>query len=312
MKDIFKKLIAIKSILDSIYNNPLTKKNKFKSILKFFTFNFSRFLNNKIEVIVPWVENSKFIIGINNIQLRWNVYWGLVECQDMCFLLHALREEDKFIDVGANVGIYTILASKVVGAKSIAFEPVLETVKKFNEQMSINRINHLVSINHKAVGSKVGKIKISNHNDTRNVLNKVLNETNLDKNDVVEVDLTTLDSEIKNDNANYIVKIDVEGYEFEVIQGAEKILSSNKLLALIIENNNMSSEYGVQRETIHNKIISYNLHPVTYNPFTRKITKKLNFKSTLNTIYVNDIAKIENLCLKAKKFKIHTASGIEI
>jgi thymidylate synthase len=56
-----------------------------------------------------------------------NIYAGLHEFEDMAFLLHLLRSEDMFADVGSNIGSYTILASGVVGAKSVAFEPVPST-----------------------------------------------------------------------------------------------------------------------------------------------------------------------------------------
>ena len=64
-------------------------------------------------------------MGNGDIQFRWNIYRGLFEYEDMLFLLHALRPENIFVDVGANVGAYTILSSKVVNAKSVAFEPMI-------------------------------------------------------------------------------------------------------------------------------------------------------------------------------------------
>ncbi len=56
-----------------------------------------------------------------------NFYTGLHEFEDMSFVLHALRSTDVFVDVGANIGSYTVLAAAVVGAQCIAFEPILET-----------------------------------------------------------------------------------------------------------------------------------------------------------------------------------------
>ena len=61
----------------------------------------------------------------------------------MGFLLHVLRSEDLFVDVGANVGSYTILACSVVGARGISFEPVPSTYKRLVENM---RLNHLDEI----------------------------------------------------------------------------------------------------------------------------------------------------------------------
>ncbi len=62
-----------------------------------------------------------------------NIYAGLHEFDDMAFFLHLLRPEDMFADVGSNIGSYTILASGVVGAKSVAFEPVAFNLSFFEQ-----------------------------------------------------------------------------------------------------------------------------------------------------------------------------------
>ena len=56
-----------------------------------------------------------------------NIYVGLREFEDMAFLLHLLRPDDLFVDVGANIGSFTVLASGAVGARSLAIEPIERT-----------------------------------------------------------------------------------------------------------------------------------------------------------------------------------------
>ena len=313
-----KKLKEIINLLKSILNHPLNQKNKFKAILRFLTFNIARRLINKKEIIFPWIDNAKFIIGINEIQLRFNIYWGMVEYKDMSFLLHCLRKDDVLIDCGANIGAYSILASKVIGAKSIAFEPHPETVKRFIDQISVNRINDSVTIIQKAVGNKLGKINFTNFIGTGSVLNQVSREkVKIEQSDIgnetTNVDVTTLDHQLKNIDKNYIIKIDIEGYEYAAVQGAKSLLMNKNLIALIIENNQMSEYYNIKRIQIHEKLTSYNLFPVEYRPSERKIVK-INFEKSknLNLIYVRDFEKIQELCLTSKKFKIHTANEIEI
>jgi FkbM family methyltransferase len=294
-------------IIKSIWKHPLNKHQKFLAILNFLKYNIAKLLIKKKEIIVPWIADSKFIIGINEIQLRWNIYWGIVEYEDMIFTINLLNKENLFIDVGANVGIYTILASKVVGARSIAFEPCQKTFERFKDQISINRIDHLVTVHQNAVGSKSGNVHISNYGDTRNVLNEIL-KVNEGNQESIEVKMTTLDDEIKNENRNYVIKIDVEGYEFEVIRGAKNILSSKKLIALIVENNDMSKKYDYSRLQMHEYLLSLNLFPIKYDPFTKKITKKENITTSLNTIYINDFLKIQKICEGSNKYFVHTAN----
>lgn len=299
------KIINIVKILINIYNHPFTKRRKIKSIINFFSYNISRYFNNKIDLIIPWVNNSKFIIEKSDIQLRWNVYCGMFEFEDMCFLLHALNKNNLFIDVGANVGSFSILSSKVVGAETLSFEPVPETIKKLRKNISINEVEKFVTILNKAVGSTSGKVKISNYIDTANVLNRIhLKNTNDDKN-LIEVELTTLDQEIST-KKNYLLKIDIEGFELEALRGSNKILSDDKLIALIIENNNLSNFYGIENDAVHKFLKKYNLFPVVYDPFTRLLKKKSNIIGG-NSIYIKNFEKIQNIVLRSKKFKIRTA-----
>ena len=67
--------------------------------------------------------------------LLWNVYWGVAEYPDMIFLAHCLKKDNLFIDCGANVGTYSIIASRVVGANTIAFEPSPKTVIKLKQKI---------------------------------------------------------------------------------------------------------------------------------------------------------------------------------
>ena len=61
--------------------------------------------------------NSK-INNLSQRQIKFNYYLGLAEYEEMAFLIHALKKDDVFVDCGANLGLYTILASKVIGANS--------------------------------------------------------------------------------------------------------------------------------------------------------------------------------------------------
>ena len=95
------------------------------------------------------------------------------------------------------------------------------------------------------------------------------------------------------------------------------LIKNKKLIALIIETNSMSEEFGYSREIIHKNLESNGLILVDYDPFKRKITKKTNFlmsddNTSPSSIYVRDIDKIQNLVSNAKPIKIHTAYDINV
>jgi len=96
----------------------------------------------RLPVIVPWVETTSLVIETGMTGATMNFYCGLHEAADMAFVFHLLRVGDGFLDVGANVGTYTILASGAAQARTLAVEPIPAT---FNRLMRNIRINDLLS-----------------------------------------------------------------------------------------------------------------------------------------------------------------------
>src|ERR1035441_3233955 len=64
----------------------------------------------------------------------------------MAFVLHFLRPGDVMGDIGANVGVYTILAAKNTGAKVIAIEPVSAACHHLTSNVELNRVSNLATI----------------------------------------------------------------------------------------------------------------------------------------------------------------------
>ncbi len=300
---VFTQLIAI---IHFIMRHPLNAENKIKALIKFIKWQLGiRLLNGKI--LTPWVDNSSFICGLGETGMTGNYYTGLIEYEDMGFLLHTLQSDEIFVDIGANVGAYTILASKVIGSQSIAFEPLPETIDRLRDQIQINRIDSRVDIRNKGVGDKKCQLFFTNNNDTTN---KVSPAGNINNSTIVEV--TTLDIELDN-NSKYFLKIDVEGFEFNVIEGASNLLSSDAISAVIIELNGSGLEFGFSDEKVHQKLIGFGFKPIRYNPKLRIVTESNSFNKNFgNTIYVKDIERISNLCKISDKRIIHTAWGLQI
>ncbi len=126
-----------------------------------------------------------------------NLYCGLHEFNDMTFLIHLLREDDCFIDIGANIGSYTVLASAHVGARTISIEPVPATFLNLVRNISINQINEKVTAHNIALGSKKGTINFTNAYDTMNHVS-VPNEIN-----TISVNVDTLDNILLNKKILY-------------------------------------------------------------------------------------------------------------
>ena len=136
------------SIIKFIAFHPLNRGGRLSAVLKFIRYQFATKLFES-KFLVNWVNDTKFLVSKGETGITGNLYCGLMEYEDMSFLLHYLRQDDEFYDIGANVGAYTILASGVVKAKSFAFEPLPSTYDRLVDQVKINRIDHLVVSNNK-------------------------------------------------------------------------------------------------------------------------------------------------------------------
>lgn len=97
-----------------------------------------------------------------------NIYTGLHEFTDMMLTLHFLRRGDLFLDIGANVGTYAVLASGVCGADTWAFEPDPGTVSDLKSNLAINGLEELVTVYDIALGASEGEVGFTIGLDTAN------------------------------------------------------------------------------------------------------------------------------------------------
>ena len=289
-------MMQIFNVLKYIYNHPFNAENKMGGILKFFKWQINCLLN-PYPILYTYTENARFIIKKGLAGATGNLYCGLMEYEDMAFLLHFLRSNDLFIDIGANVGAYTILASSEINAKTIAIEPVPSTYKNLMDNILINNIQENVKALNVGLGSKNGKLKFTKSFDSVNHV-ATENET-----DTIEVDIDTLDTILLKEQCPILLKIDVEGFETEVIKGADATLLNKSLKAIIIELNGSGQRYGYDERQIHNKLLEHGFKPYNYNPKTRQLMELETF-GTHNTIYLRDKEFVEERIKSARKIKI--------
>jgi len=141
--------MSLLNTIKFITDHPLNRKNRLTAIVRFLKWQAgSRLVPGAI--VYDWINDTKFLVRTGETGLTGNIYTGLHEFQDMGFLLHFLRNDDLFIDVGANVGSYTILASSAIGARGIAFELIASTYKKLIENMRLNGLDHKTAQDHES------------------------------------------------------------------------------------------------------------------------------------------------------------------
>lgn len=284
------------SLIKFITGHPLNQNNKFQAILRFVKWQVGTRLL-PYPIIYPFTENSKLIIRRGMTGATGNLYCGLHEFNDMGFLIHLLRKQDFFIDVGANIGSYTVLASGHIGATTYSFEPVPSTFSSLIQNISINQIGQKVTAFNVAVGSQKGCINFTSSFDT---LNHVASG---EETDVIKVPVDTLDNILVDQRVPLVLKIDVEGFETEVLKGATHVLQEGGLKAIIIELNGSGARYGYDERSIHDQFLSLGFKPHQYDPKKRMLSIIETFGSH-NTIYIRDLDYVQERVRTAPKIKI--------
>ena len=259
-----------------IINHPLGRLDRLGALVRLFRWQIgSRILGQP--VVMDWLHSTKLVVETGMTGATGNLYCGLHEFVDMSFLLHFLRSEDGFVDIGANVGSYSILASGVVGAATRAFEPHPETFKKLERNLAANSVGERAKAYRSAVGQKEGTLKFTDDLDT---MNQVVHPDY--KGSSIDVNVAQLDT-LLNGFDSILWKIDVEGFESEVIAGARDQLKRHKPKAILLEtvDNNLA-------QLLHEN----GFEQVWYDPFGRVFGEKSNGGN--NSLWVCDV----DFCLK--------------
>lgn len=155
---------------------------------------------------------------------------GLVEEHETNLVLKIfkqLSEDFYMLDIGANTGYYGILASYLFPKSNVySFEPIKKHCDIINESVKINNIKNL-HINQIALGDKE-EVNVDIYNAGSGT-SLIKGFTKSDEG-ITKVNIQTLDSLSDNNQINKIdfIKIDVEGFELQVLKGGEKTINKNK------------------------------------------------------------------------------------
>lgn len=293
----------VSQVYGYLREHPLTRDHRFEAYKRYIRWQIaSRVLNEA--VAVPYVNNSRIFVRRGLHASTSTYYTGLKEFADMGFAMHLLRSEDIFIDIGANIGVFTVLASAGAGATVYAFEPFPSTYMHLMDNINLNHGHIHVFPFQICIGDSDGDIEfeIDRRSSSRNHV-RPENSDDRYTAGVIRVPIRTLDSII--DRPAICLKIDVEGYESSVIAGAQSTLDSSSLCAVIIEMNPAAlKNYGHDPSELHLHMLSKGFSTYRYDAMTRKLNEVSGFNLSGNTLYLRNIDFIHNRIANAPPFRI--------
>ena len=156
----------------------------------------------------------------------------LPEAGSLAVVERLLQPGDTFVDVGANVGLFSIVAGRRVGSrgKVLSFEPAPETMSALTATVRLNGLGSIVSLHQSAAGRKAGTAKLYVGQTCGHSSLLPLDESK----ETIEVPMVALD-EVIGDQKIDLIKIDVEGWELEALQGLRKTLANNPQASVLLE-----------------------------------------------------------------------------
>jgi FkbM family methyltransferase len=264
--------VQVRQIARFLCNHPLTRDHRAAGFVRLFRWQIESRLRR--EVIVPWVDGIRLAARRGMTGATGNIYAGLHEFADMAFTLHFLRPADLFLDVGANIGSYTLLASGVCKARTIAFEPDPQTMALLRRNIDLNGLDGRVLLEQTAVGAEDGEVKFTLGRDTGNQVT----QGNERAGPTQRVSMRTLDS-VAGLAPPTMIKVDVEGYEAQVFRGARTVLNAPLLKAVITEG---------QRPADIAPLLSAGFAQYEYDPFHRRLSRVGRDRSGNNALLLRD------------------------
>lgn len=196
-----------------------------------------------------------------------------------------LKKGMHVVEVGANIGYFVLQEHIILGntGKLYAIEPNPMSVEYLEKNVKINSMKN-VKVMNIGVGDQSGEMTFLMSKKWN--LSRFQNEKKTSTTDILKeipVKIKTLDSLFANKKVNFI-RTDIEGYEYQMIKGAQKVLSNNQDLIIFLE-----------------------FHPYMMKKKQRKemaiILKKNGFK--IKTAFLQD----PNYCRYVKRFSFMDMAG---
>lgn len=291
--------MGILNTVSYVANHPLNRQRKLGALAELFRFwAGSRLVTGA--VAYPWINGTKVLVRPGEQGLNGNVYCGLHEFADMAYLLHVTAADDLFVDVGANVGSYTVLACGARGARGICVEPIPSTYERLLDNLRLNDLMGRVAAHNVGLSDQDGELLFSTR---ENCMNHILAEGESER-DAVRVPVVRLDS-LVGDQQPSLLKIDVEGYELPVLRGGTDTLGRSSLHSLIVELNGSNSRYGFGDGELIGLVQDFGFQRHVYEPFTRGLTRATGSEPEGgNALFVRDAAAVRDRLRRAAPFEV--------
>jgi FkbM family methyltransferase len=228
---------ALQSHFFGVHKYLIQPLRLFKGVKKEITFNGNLTLTLDVE---DWLPQQLYFLG------RY-------EEHEINFIKRTLMPGDVFVDVGANIGLYSLVASRLVGGSGqvYAFEPYSDSFLQLSHHITVNKIQNVIA-EKQAVSSGISGIQlrgsVSNHNSG------MVSQFHAHGDLVETVASISLDMYKSTHIPRTIrlIKMDIEGGEGEALKGMKNILTTDRPILLIELDDRLLEKAGTTSKSIVN------------------------------------------------------------
>jgi FkbM family methyltransferase len=271
------------SLLRTIYAHPYNRRKPLFALYRLASWQLHKLLSTDSRVYSYW-GTRKITCYPDSQESMWLIYNYYMDWDEFHFIQRYVRDDSIVFDIGANIGIYTLWLSQFVGASGrlVAFEPDPLNYQRCAENITRNRLQ-MATLEQAALSNHSGKLQFSAGEDLENHL--IPQGAASDSS--VYVQATTLDEYCGSHQIETIdfMKVDVEGAELMVLQGASNILDRGGVGVMQLELNDALKRYGIQRSDVVGLLGKHGYALYTYDCTQNKIDKVQESKNIPQNVY---------------------------
>jgi len=209
-------------------------------------------------------------------RLSQEIYCGHFEWKERQFLNDYLREGEIFVDIGANIGLFTLIASHKVGKNGqvYSFEPCSKTYQRLVKNIDLNEMSNAKCFQI-ALSDHTGQVEMNMSLDGYDAWNSIVKPTAGDSFTVETVRTVKWDEFAHEHNLMgrvTMMKIDVEGWESHVLSGGRECFERTDAPVLQIEfTDEASQSAGTSCQALYHQLEELGYQMFIYNEKSKRI-----------------------------------------
>lgn len=259
------------------WRHPVTRSDRLGAYLRYFSWNLHASVVNG-PVLVPFINDTLLLTERFTREARELSLFVLKDPEVMAFVAHFLRGDEYFVDVGAGIGSYAVLAAAAPGAFVTAFEPEPGRAALLRRNAALNELTARVDCRELAAAEVPGRLEAFWSSARRLPLPLRMATPECASVAVVRLDDARLAGR------PVLARVDVGGDELAVLRGANATLGNPSLCAVIVGADPERTLEEKQPELVRAVLERHGFVPANYDPWQRRLLRLESPRRTV--IYV--------------------------